>query len=106
MRTLRTWLAAPALVALIGVAGCFNDAFRGDEVNGAGGALRFELLIEPNRTLVEGTHFLVDRATGDLWRLEATGRAAGTWVRLADGPADAAEIDLGRDRDRASDEGE
>lgn len=104
MRRLRTWLAVPALFALLGGAGCFNDAFRGDEVNGAGGALRFELLIEPNRTLVEGTHFLVDRATGDLWRLEATGRAAGTWVRLADGPSDVAELDLGLAGDEAAKE--
>ncbi|HKJ25527.1 MAG TPA: hypothetical protein VKB65_11930 [Myxococcota bacterium] len=74
-------------------AGCFNDAFRGHEFIGTG-TDRFELVIEPDRTLVDGTHFLVDRATGDLWRLDVAGRTEGTWVRLAAGPADAAEIPL------------
>jgi len=74
-------------------AGCFNDAFRGHEFIGTGSD-RFELVIEPDRTLVDGTHFLVDRATGDLWRLDVTGRTEGAWVRLASGPSDAADIPL------------
>ena len=85
-------LVALASLALVG-AGCFNGAFRGDEFGDAGGD-RFELVIEADRTGVDATHFLVDRATGDLWLLDVTGRRSGAWVRLADAPADAAELGL------------
>jgi hypothetical protein len=92
MRTI--WLRSSIVLAGLALAGagCFNDAFRGHEFQASGGSDRFALLIEPDRTLVEGTHFLVDRATGDVWRLDVAGRTRGTWVRLADGPADAAEL--------------
>ena len=102
----RTARVAPLVAVLLLGGGCFNDAFRGHEVNGADAAMRFELLIEPDRTLVEGTHFLVDRATGDVWRLDVAGRSAGTWVRLADGPSDVAEIDFGLDLDDDDEERE
>ena len=82
-------LIATALAGLVLVAGagCFNDAFRGHDFEG--GLDRFALVIEADRTDVAGSHFLVDRATGDLWVLESTGRLEGRWVRLADAPADA-----------------
>lgn len=83
-----------ALAALTGTpflaTGCFNDAFQTNK--GLESPSRFELQIEPDRTLVDGTHFLVDRATGDLWRLDVSGRTAGRWVRLADGPTDVAAL--------------
>jgi hypothetical protein len=93
MRRISTRSATVACAALLGLgSGCFNDAFRGDEFDGVPGAERFELVVEPDRTLVDGTHFLVDRATGDLWRLELSDRKNGAWVRLADGPDDAVEL--------------
>ncbi|NNL65872.1 MAG: hypothetical protein HKP30_06505 [Myxococcales bacterium] len=83
-----------ASIALAGVllpaTGCFNEAFQTNE--GLESPSRFELLIEPDRTLVDGTHFLVDRATGDLWRLDVRERSEGRWVRLADGPSDVAAL--------------
>ncbi len=85
----------PTLAALAALAslssGCFNDAFQTNK--GLEGPVRFDVLIEPDRTLVDGTHFLVDRATGDLWRLDVRDRRTGVWVRLADGPGDAAALD-------------
>jgi len=88
---------SPRIVLALGTlafagTGCFNDAFRGHEFSDIPGTDRFELVIEADRTLVDGSHFLVDRATGDLWRLDVSGRTNGNWVRLASGPADAAEL--------------
>ena len=100
---LRLWLVPGLLV--FGAAGCFNDAFRGHEF-GDSSVERFALVIEPDRTLVDGTHFLVDRATGDLWRLDVSDRRNGAWVRLAEGPADAAEIQFaisGKDEEDSED---
>ena len=87
------FLVVLAVVAFVGM-GCFNDAFRGHDFRGGVGADRFALVIEPDRTLVDGTHFLVDRATGDLWLLDVSNRRNGEWVRLASGPTDAAELEL------------
>jgi len=82
----------PALLVagllLLSGTGCFNDAFRGSEYYGDFGATRFELVIESDRTAVDGSHFLVDRATGDLWVLDARPGATPGWLRLAEGPAD------------------
>jgi hypothetical protein len=89
--TSRSALAWGALLGL-GLAagtGCFNDAFRGPEFNGELGATRFELVIESDRTTVDGSHFLVDRATGDLWVLDARPGSTGGWQQIAQGPADA-----------------
>ena len=87
--------ACAVLAALVFFgAGCFNDAFRGHDFRGGVGADRFELVIEPDRTLVDGTHFLVDRATGDVWLLDVSNRREGEWVRLASGPTDAAELEI------------
>ncbi len=89
-------LLASILVAALALpaAGCFNDAFRGHEFENASGTDRFSLVIEADRTDVDATHFLVDRATGDLWRLDLSGRTEGSWVRLASAPEDAAELEL------------
>ena len=78
---------ALAGIVLAAGAGCFNDAFRGHDFKG--GLDRFGLVIEADRTDVAGSHFLIDRATGDVWVLESMGRLEGRWVRLADAPADA-----------------
>jgi len=82
-------VAFAALTTLTLVAsGCFNDAFQTNK--GVDKPFRFELLIAPDRTDVDGTHLLVDRATGDLWRLDTSAPQTATWVRLADGPTDVA----------------
>jgi len=90
---MRSFHLPPALlcagILLTGVGGCFNDAFRGPEFEAGVGVDRFGLVIEADRTDVEGTHFLVDHATGDLWVLQGGAQAPSTWVRLADAPADA-----------------
>ncbi len=51
------------------------------------------LVIEPNRTDLAGTHFLVDTMNGDLWRLDASASTA-RWIRTADGPDDLADFAL------------
>jgi hypothetical protein len=89
---LRTFLVLGALAFASAGTGCFSDHSRNQDFDGAYGTDRFELVIEPDRTLVDGTHFLVDRATGDLWRLDVPDRTKGTWVRLATAPADAVEL--------------
>jgi hypothetical protein len=81
-------LLLAGVVALVG-GGCFNDAFRGPEFNGDVGATRFALVIESDRTAIDGSHFLVDQATGDLWVLDARPGSVGGWLRLAEGPSDA-----------------
>jgi len=95
-RTPTVLVLSIASLALVG-GGCFNDALRGHEFHGVPGSDRFELVIEPDRTLFEGTHFLVDRATGDVWRLEASDGRSARWVRLADGPDDAEALRVGFD---------
>ena len=79
--------AALATLTLV-ASGCFNDAFQTNK--GVDQPFRFELLIVPGRTVVDGTHLLVDRATGDLGRLDASDPQTASWVHLADGPTDVA----------------
>jgi hypothetical protein len=77
------------------IGGCFNS---GHHTNVAAGGGRLQLVIETGRTDVDGTHFLLDTATGDLWRLEARSAETARWVRVADGPDDLRELtpeDLG-----------
>lgn len=78
-------LAGALLLALL-VSACFNDSFQ--NVYRGPGTGRFSLVVEPGRTDLRGTHFLVDTATGDTWRLEARSDTAGDWRRVADGPTD------------------
>jgi hypothetical protein len=83
-------LTGAALICLaLALPGCWNGSYNQD-VGAEGG--RFELTIEPSRTDVRGTHFLVDSATGDLWHLEANGATA-SWARLANAPEDAAVLE-------------
>ena len=70
---------------------CWNGV-HGSNIFEGGGGNRFRLVIEPNRTDIDATHFLVDALTGDVWRLDAAQGTSGDWVRLASGPEDAAEI--------------
>ena len=73
---------------LLSASSCFNDAFRGHDYQGELDTSRFELVIESDRTAIDGSHFLVDRATGDLWVLDARSGSVAGWLRLAEGPAD------------------
>ena len=81
------WILLLLLAVVMGVGGCFNDGFTNSGSIGGGG--RFALVIEPGRTSVDGTHFLLDTATGDLWRLASDGTS---WVRLSEGPTDVTEL--------------
>jgi hypothetical protein len=68
-------------------AGCMNGAMHNYKARIGGGG-RFALVIESDRTLVEGTHFLVDTATGDVWRLTSPDGRSGAWARLSAPPED------------------
>lgn len=85
-----------AAAALLGLPACWNGAFQSNVDKSKGGKPRFELVVEPKRSDVDASHFLVDSTTGDTWLLETTGAKAGRWVRLADGPADAADPNRGK----------
>jgi hypothetical protein len=77
------------LVTWLFATGCYSRSH--NNVVSAPGQ-RFQLVVEAGRTDVQGTHFLLDAATGDLWRLDAERPGPERWVRVSDGPADAAEI--------------
>jgi hypothetical protein len=86
----RKTLAMCAALLWLGSTGCFNGPGRTTIVNG--GSNRLMLVIEPNRTDLAGTHFLVDTMNGDLWQLDAAASPP-RWVRSAEGPSDLAELD-------------
>ncbi len=101
----RRWMALVLGLALwlgSGVgSGCMNGAMHNykAQISETGPGGRFALVIEADRTRVDGSHFLLDTATGDVWRLEAQGARAGTWARLADAPPDAADLEEDPDDD-------
>ncbi len=85
-----TRLLVPALLAVVlMLPACWNGSYNTNRQGGGDG--RFRLTIEPDRTDINGTHFLVDSATGDLWRLEKQGGGL-EWMRLANAPEDAADL--------------
>lgn len=96
----RCILIGLAVVPLAG-SGCFNGGQVTYEDGGPRG--RFALVIEADRTAIEGSHFLLDTATGDVWRMESEDGRAGSWVRLGDAPDDVAELEPEHEMD-ANDE--
>ena len=74
------------LAACLVTAACNNDNFSNSGLISAGA--RFALVIEPARTSIDGTHFLLDTATGDTWTLKSGDGGAERWVRVAEGPSD------------------
>lgn len=86
------WVAVAGALAVLAAAGagCFNGSFQDHSERGVGE--RLQLVVESDRTDVDATHFLLDKETGDLWRLEMRG-ASGSWVRLAAGPEDLADLE-------------
>ena len=87
----RRFLALSVALLMSGTLACFNGPGRTTIVNG--GSNRLMLVIEPNRTDLAGTHFLVDTMNGDLWRLDATASPP-RWVRTVDGPDDLAAFEV------------
>jgi hypothetical protein len=86
--------------AVLGIAfatsgGCMNRAFHNYKarVNEAANG-RFALVIEADRTPIEGTHFLLDTATGDVWRMDSDDGGSGDWVRLGDAPEDVRSLEV------------
>lgn len=84
--------------AILGIAfavggGCMNGALHNYKarVNQSPGG-RFTLVIEAGRTAIDGSHFLLDTATGDVWRLDSRDGESGSWVRLGAGPEDARDL--------------
>lgn len=86
-RSVPAWPALLAIAPLLAT-GCFNDAFSTVKHEGSDGPGRFSLVIEPARTDVDGSHFLLDTATGDVWRLETRDGETGEWVRVGEAPRD------------------
>jgi hypothetical protein len=75
-------------------AGCANGAFHNYRARiNQGGAGRFALVIEADRTPIEGTHFLLDTATGDVWRMDSSDGRRGSWLRLGDAPEDVRDLE-------------
>ena len=88
----RILLASLLAVSLL-LPACWNGAFQTNKSKGRTSGDRFDLVVEAKRNDLDASHFLVDKATGDLWVLETSGSRAGAWVRVANGPADAEELD-------------
>jgi len=80
-------------IAFAAGAGCMNGAMHNYKarVNQSPGG-RFALVIEANRTAIDGSHFLLDTATGDVWRMDSSDGRTGAWVRLGAGPEDARDL--------------
>ena len=91
-RTAIVWGVVLAMVLALG-AGCWNGSVR----NYSGGPGRFALVIEANRTTVEGSHFLLDTLTGDVWRMDAPDGENGSWVQLGTGPEDVRDLEAEED---------
>jgi hypothetical protein len=87
----RRTIAMCAALLWLGPTACFNGPGRTTVVNG--GSNRLMLVIEPNRTDLAGTHFLIDTMNGDLWRLDAA-QSPPRWVRSVVGPTDLADFDV------------
>ena len=92
------WGAIFALVFTFGV-GCFNGSFGNYKAKVAGGSGRFALVIEADRTAIQGSHFLLDTATGDIWRMNSEDGRSGDWIRMGAGPEDAQRLDEDEDED-------
>ncbi len=90
-RTLRRGAVLLSACILAVQSACWNGVNDSTIFEGGGGR-RFSLVIEPNRTDVEATHFLVDTFTGDVWRLDAAKSRPGKWLRLTSGPEDVSEL--------------
>ncbi len=90
MTSRRGWtlITAVATTVVLASAGCFNGSFH-DYAKNYGGGQRFALVIEPDRTDIDATHYLLDTATGDVWTLGASG----SWERMVDGPEDVRPLD-------------
>lgn len=97
-------VAAVALLALPGLVGCWNGAFSRAYHSGGSGDQRFALVIEADRTDLAGTHFLVDGVTGDVWWLDAPDATSGSWIKLAEGPEDAKELEPAGDAQKRRDD--
>jgi hypothetical protein len=79
-------------VVCLTVVACNNDNISNEGVIGGGG--RFALVVEPARTSIDGTHFLVDTATGALWVLKTDDAGRSQWTRIADAPRDVQPLTL------------
>ena len=54
---------------------------------------RFAMVIEADRTAIQGSHFLLDTATGDVWRTDSADGRTGNWLPLGVGPEDVRELE-------------
>ena len=86
MNRLASILATAAALTL-GSLGCVKINDHATSIKGAG-LMRFALIIETERSDVDASHYLLDQATGDVWRFDPVNRGEGTWVRMAEAPAD------------------
>jgi hypothetical protein len=77
------------VLAVLFLPACWNGSY--NEQSSLAGSGRFQLTVEPSRTDVQGSHFLTDSATGDIWHLQREGGSF-AWTRVADAPEDAADL--------------
>ena len=86
MNRLASRLAIAAALTLGGL-GCFNVNDHATSIQGSA-LMRFALIIETERSDVDASHYLLDQATGDVWRLDPIDRGEGRWLRMAEAPED------------------
>jgi hypothetical protein len=86
MKRLASIFATAALLSLGGLA-CFNVNDHATSIEGTG-LMRFALIIETERSDVDASHYLLDQATGDVWRFDPIDRGEGRWLRMAAAPED------------------
>ncbi len=80
-------MLAPAAALGLAVPGCFNVNDHAISIEG-NALMRFALIIETERSDVDASHYLLDQATGDVWRFDPTNRGEGRWLRMAEAPED------------------
>ena len=91
-RTALVWGAILGFAFAAG-AGCMNGSMHNYKAKIGAGSGRFAMVIEADRTAIQGSHFLLDTATGDVWRMDSGDGRTGNWLPLGAGPEDVRSLE-------------